>query len=211
MSKTIYLFSTSSHPDTISFNTLSIEYFKPQIDFSKYDYLIITSKQVSKALKQYDSKKYIEKKALCISEQSALSFCNLGGKILALGSGYGDDLAKIIKRYPKDTNWLYLRAKEIASDFVKKCKDDGYNIDEKIVYKSSCSDNISNLNIKDNSVLIFTSPSSIECFLKKNRLDSGFKIVVIGNTTAKMIPKGFNYYISEQKNIESCVDLAKRI
>ena len=123
-----YLFSISSHSDTINIKSLAITLLKPKIDFANYDYLIITSKQASKALAQYDKNIYIDKKALCISKQSALSFQELGGQVLDIGAGYGDTLINKIKSYPKTKNWIYLRAKEVASDFVSICKNDGYNI-----------------------------------------------------------------------------------
>jgi len=206
----IYLFSISSHKDAISINSLSIKLLKPQIDFSNYDYLIITSKQVSKALIQYDKNLFIYKKALCVSRQSAISYEELGGKVLDIGGGYGDNLVDKIKGYPKTTKWLYLRAKVVASDFVEVCKDDGYDIDEVVVYESSCSDDILSVKIKPNSILIFTSPSSLECFLKHHKLEDYAKIIVIGNTTAKALPYGVNYSISKETTIQSCIDNASK-
>ncbi len=209
--KPIYLFSISSHPDAISINSLDITFFKPEIDFSKYDSLIITSKQASKALKQYNKKEYINKPALCISQQSAKSFESLGGQVLAVGKGYGDTLIEKIKAYPKETKWLYLRAKVIASDFVFTCKEDGYIIDEKIVYESDCSEAIKNVNVEDDAILIFTSPSSVECFLKNNTLLDTHKIIVIGKTTAKAIPKNCTYILSDDTTIESCMQIARSL
>lgn len=211
MSKQIYLFSTSSHPDAISINSLDIKLLKPNIDFSKYDYLIITSKQACEALKQYNKEKYINKKALCISAQSALSFESLGGKVLDIGNGYGDNFIDKIKGFPKNTRWLYLRAKVVASDFYLTSKNEGYDIDEKIVYSSECSKGILETGIKDNSILIFTSPSSIECFLKHNTINKDSKVIVIGKTTATSVPPGVQCYISEETSIQSCIELALKL
>jgi uroporphyrinogen-III synthase len=208
MSKLVYLFSTSSHADAISINSLDIQLLQPKIDFSKYDHLIITSKQVSNALHKYDDKSYRDLKALCISEQSALAFEEIGGKILELGSGYGDSLVKTIKRYPKETRWLYLRAKVIASDFTQVCSWDGYSIDEMIVYESKCSQDILETKIDDNAILIFTSPSSVVCFLKRNKISSNSHVIVIGTSTAKALPKGVAYTISKKRTIQSCMDLS---
>ena len=91
MSNPIYLFSISSYPNVVSVNSLQIKFLKPQIDFSKYDYLIITSKQASKALKQYKKSEYVEKPALCVSVASAQSYEDLGAKVLDIGGGYGDN------------------------------------------------------------------------------------------------------------------------
>ena len=207
----IYLFSISSHPDAISINSLDITLFKPKIDFSKYDYLIITSKQASKALMQYEKKEYIDIPALCVSNQSAKSFENLGGQVLEVGKGYGDNLIQQIQSYPKETKWLYLRAKVVASDFVVTCKNEGYCIDEEIVYESDCSEAISNTNVEDDALLIFTSPSSVKCFLKNHKLLQSHKIIVIGTTTAKAIPKNCTYILSNETTIESCMQIASSL
>jgi uroporphyrinogen-III synthase len=207
MGKKIYLFSISSHPEAIHINSLDIKFLKPKIDFLNYDYLIITSKQASEALKQYDKSLFIDKKALAISIQSAKSFEQLGGEILDIGAGYGDTLIDKIKNYPKSTKWLYLRAKVVASDFVNICKNDGYNIDEAIVYESDCSKDILNSKVEDDAVLIFTSPSSIKCFLKNHTFKSTHKIIVIGKSSAKVLPKGVKYTISSKTTIDSCIEM----
>jgi uroporphyrinogen-III synthase len=207
----IYLFSISSHPDAISINSLDITFLKPAIDFSKYDYLIITSKQTSKALQQYDKNAYINKPALCISQQSAKSFEALGGKVLALGKGYGDTLVEKVKEYPKETKWLYLRAKIVASDFVAVCNKQGYSIDEAIVYESQCSQDILNVSVEEDAVLIFTSPSSVACFLRNSEIRVSNIVIVIGKTTAKALPKNIEYMISEDKTIDGCFKLLNKV
>jgi len=99
-----------------------------------------------------------------------------------------------------------LRAKEIASDFVKRCKIDGYNIDEAVVYESVCSKEILAFRVQDEATLIFTSPSSVNCFLKNNRFKSSHTIIVIGKSTANALPKDVEYSISKKTTIESCLD-----
>jgi len=208
MKSNIYLFSISSHPDTLHVNSLDITFFQPDIDFSQYDYLIITSKQASKALQQYDKKEYINKPALCISKQSAKSFEDLGGQVLAVGGGYGDNLIEKITSFEKEKRWLYLRAKVIASDFVLTCKEDGYNIDEAIVYASECSKEVLHVTVEEEAILIFTSPSSVHCFLKNHTFLPTHQIIVIGKTTAKAIPKNCSYILSDETTIESCMQIA---
>lgn len=207
MSNKIYLFSISSHPDAISVNSLDIKLLEPKIDFSQYDYLIITSKQATKALQSYNTDTFINKPALCISKQSALSYENIGGNVLEVGSGYGDTLTDVIQAYPKETKWLYLRAQEIASSFVEICKNNGYDIDEEIVYKSFCSEDILNVNVETNATLIFTSPSSIKCFLSNKTISSSNKVIVIGKTTAASLPSDIEYKIAKENTIVSCMEL----
>ena len=207
----IYLFSISSHPDAISVNSLDITFLKPDIDFSAYDALIITSKQTSKALTQYDKKEYIDLPALCISKQSAKSYEALGGTVLAIGEGYGDTLVDKIKSFDKTKKWLYLRAKVVASNFVEVCKNEGYNIDEAIVYESQCSQEILNTKVEEDAVLIFTSPSSVECFLRNSEIGVKNKVIVIGKTTAKALPKNVQYTISDEKTIDGCFKILNKV
>ncbi|MDD5158084.1 uroporphyrinogen-III synthase [Sulfurimonas sp.] len=208
MPKKIYLFATSKNENTINIKSLEVRFLKPFINFLDYDYLIVTSKQTVKALEQYNKEDFIATETLCVSQKTAVAYENFGGKVLAVGDGYGDNLTEFIEKFPKDTKWLYLRAELIASDFVQKSRDSGYLIDEEILYVSECSQEILDVRINDDSTLIFTSPSSISCFLKNNTLHKDAKIVVIGKTTAQELPDGTDFYISKATSIESCVELA---
>lgn len=207
MTPAVYLFSLSSHPDTINVKSLDVDFLKPFIDFSSYDYLIITSKQSVQALKQYDSLEYLSKKALAISKKSAQAFSQIGGSLLEIGGGYGSNIIKNIQTYPKSTKWLYLRAQTVASDFAKECRDDGFLIDEAIVYETQCSQEIAKINVPQNATLIFTSPSSVVCYLQNHSIYEQNRVVVIGATTAKELPKNVKYTISNETSIQSCVDL----
>ena len=208
MSKLIYLFSISSHPKAKHINPLSINFFQPKVDFSKYDNFIITSKQVAKILSFYEVSKKNLLPALCISKQSAKSYEAIGGKVLALGKGYGDTLIEKIKDYPKATKWLYLRAEVVASNFVEVCQNEGYNIEEAVIYQSQCSSQMANIEVEKDAVLVFTSPSSVECFLAHNSFEKTHKIVVIGKTTLKKIPKDIEVHLSKEKTVESCMQIA---
>ena len=204
----IYLFSVSSHPDAIHINSLSVTFFKPDIDFEDVDYLILTSKQAVKALKQYPKEQYIDKKALCISKATAAAYEETGGEVLQTGKGYGDTLTDTIRSYPKETRWLYLRAETVASDFAKELKDEGCDIKEAVVYKSECSKEILEAEVPNEAILIFTSPSSVKCYLRTHTLLASQKIIVIGKTTAKALPEGIKSTISPDTTIKSCIQIA---
>lgn len=211
MPRPIYLFSTSSHPQAKSINSLDIKLLKPSIDFFKYDYFIITSKQAVKALNQYAKREYIDIPALCVSDKSADAYEEIGGKVLASANGYGSDLCKIIKKHSHAKKWLYLRGKVIASDFTSTCSEEGYRIDEEVVYESRCSNGIKEVGPESESVLIFTSPSSIKCFLKSHEIPIDADVVVIGKTTAKALPKSVKYHLCENPSIENCIELAQKL
>ncbi|MCF6340977.1 MAG: uroporphyrinogen-III synthase [Sulfurimonas sp.] len=208
MSKQIYLFATSKSPHATSVKSLEVRFLKPDIDFSQYDYLIVTSKQTVKAFEQYDKKDFIDIPALCVSVKTATAYENFGGKILAIGDGYGDNLVKNIEEFEKDTKWLYLRAEVIASDFVQRSQKNGYDIDEEILYVSECSQELLELRVDDDSTLIFTSPSAIECFLRNNQIHSNSKVIVIGKTTALNLPDWVQFHVAQKTSIDSCIELA---
>lgn len=203
-----YLFSISSHSQAIHINPLDITFLQPNIEFFKYDYFILTSKQAVESLQKYENIHL--KPALCISEQTAKAYENIGGTVLEIGAGYGDNLESKIKNYSKEVKWLYLRAKIIASSFSEKLQKEDYFIDEKIVYNSECSKDILTAKIEDKSTLIFTSPSSVKCFLKHNVIHELSKVIVIGETTAKSLPQGVKYLIAPEKTIKSCMDLINK-
>lgn len=203
MSKKVYLFSATSHPDAIHVNSLDFNFFKPDIDFSNYDYLVLTSKKAVDALQQYNKKDYINIPALCISKFTKEYYEKFGGKILEVGGGIGSELQSIINSYSKEKKWLYIRAKEIAGG--------GLKVDEAILYESRCSDEILNFKLaNENCSLIFTSPSSIKCFLKNNIIPSAAQVIVIGKTTAKYLPKNIKYKIANNSSIEECIKLASQ-
>ncbi len=202
----IYLFSLSSVSGVNSIKSLDITFFDKNIDFNAYDYLIITSKQVSEYFKHFHITPPLP--ALAISKASAKSYEVLGGKVLEVGKGYGDTLESVVKKYPKSTKWLYLRAEVIASDFTQKLREDGFLVDEEIIYKSECSQTILNASIPKEATLIFTSPSSIECFLQKHTILPSHKVIVIGKTTAKALPFGVEYLLAPTPTIKSCLEIA---
>ncbi|MBU0631069.1 uroporphyrinogen-III synthase [bacterium] len=204
----IYLFSLTAHDGVTHINSLHVSYFTPEIDFKKVDYLIITSKQILEALKSYNDE-WKKLPVLAVSTPTAKAVKEVGGKILEYGSGYGDDLTQIISSYPKEKRWLYLRAKEVASDFSLTCKQNGYKIEEVVLYETSCSHDLLHVKVEDDATLIFTSPSSVNCFLKHHTFVNTHKIVVIGKTTAKAIPLHVSYKIADVPTMQSCIEKAK--
>ncbi len=210
MLKPIYLFSLSTHPDTININSLEIRLLNPKINFEEYDYLIATSKQIARVLKQY-TQEYKAKKVLCISNATAKSIEAIGCEVLEIGSGYGDNLGRIIEKYPRERKWLYLRAEKVASNFVQESQEKGFLIDEAIVYESRCSKAIVDFTLSDEATLIFTSPSSVKCFSKAHTFLQTHTIVVIGESTKKALPTHIQCRVAKSMSIDSCVAVAKNL
>lgn len=209
MLKEAYLFSTSSHPQAINIQSLDITYLSPEINFDLYDYFIFTSKEAIKSLQNYKNHSF--KPALCISEKTAEFYISIGGEVLEIGEGRGHSLVSKIQKFSKTTRWLYLRAKEIASDFADNARGFGFCIDEKNVYESKCSQALMKAKICDDGILIFTSPSSVKCFLQNHTISLKNKVIVIGETTARELPKEIEALVAPYPTIQSCIDLVSLV
>ena len=153
----IYLFSKTSHPDVNYIPILSTEFFQPDIDFSNYDAIVLTSKQAVTALEKI-SKQWTDIPVLTIADLTAAMAEKAGASVMSKGNGYGDSLADIIINGYAQKRWLYPRPEVVASDFSQKVRNAGVNLEDAIVYKTSCNAEAGRENIEDDAILIFTSP-----------------------------------------------------
>ena len=108
----------------------------------------------------------------------------------------------------KNKKVLYIKALRTVSNLVKILKGNNILIDELVTYQTSCKK--SNISLEDNSVFIFTSPSSVECFFNQYKWKDNYKAIVIGKTTAKYLPKEVHYTISSETSIDECINLAQQ-
>ena len=80
---------------------------------------------------------------------------------------------------------------------------------QKSFWQTTCNDDLKIIDLEKNSTIIFTSPSSVECFFKKFSWHSSFKAIVIGKTTALYLPEYIkDYQISSTTDVKECVKLA---
>lgn len=206
----IYLISKTPYPGVEHIPVLSISFLHPVIDFSLYEGIILTSKQAILALENYDLD-WNKLKCICVSESTAAAAREIGAVDIESGDGYGVSIPSVLgtkKRYGK---WLYLRPKVIASEWVERARSEGFDIDEAIVYETTCNEAAANYPISDEGILIFTSPSSIHCFLENYSILPTHKVVVIGKTTQNALSEGVLSYLSSSTSVASAVDLARQI
>lgn len=206
----IYLISKTPYEGVIHIPILSTLFFTPPIAFELYDGLIVTSKQTLKALESYP---LIWKSLpiIAVSDKTAEVFEAAGSRVIATADGYGEGIGSIIERRFKEMRWLYLRPKIVASDWAQDAVHKGCNIREEIVYETQCNTSIGTMEIASDGVLIFTSPSSIKCFLQYQNFVSTQSIVVIGTTTLSVLPKNIIGHISPETTVASAVETARII
>lgn len=209
----IYLVSKTSHHETqgvVHIPILCIHYLTPLINFSNYDGIIVTSKQGALALGHY-SPDWEKLQVVCVGEATAKEMEKLGAPHIVTASGYGESILNTLAGHNEHKKWLYCRPKMIASSWPKNAREAGMNIDEVIIYETSCNRELDKIEIADNSVLIFTSPSSVECFASQYNILPTQSIVVIGKTTQKALPPGIKSILSEMITIESCIEIGQKL
>lgn len=206
MSK-IYLLNDQKYQDIENLDVFGIEYIPSNIDLSTYDALIFTSKNAIYSLDSFN-KIWKNIPAYAIAPKTANIIEKLGGKLVFTGeTSHGDEFANELILKLKDKKVLYIKALKTISNLVEILKTNQIDIEELVTYKTSCKK--SNIVLEDNSIFIFTSPSSVECFFKQYAWNNTYKAIVIGKTTANYLPANINYKISSITSIEECIKLAK--
>jgi len=206
----IFLFSKTSHPDVTHIPVLHTRFLQPDIDFSRYDAIVLTSKQAVTALQKISSKwKTIP--VLTVAAKTAEMVTGAGGRLLETGAGYGEGLSEIIIRKYGSFRWLYPRPEVVASDFQKRVAKAGVKIEDVVVYETSCNPACRKFLLPDDAVLVFTSPLTIACFMQFFDFEAGHKVVVIGKTTAKALPSAVKYRMPQEPTVEASVQLAQTL
>ena len=207
MSK-IYLLNEQKFDDVENLEVFEIEYLKFDLDLEKYDALVFTSKNAIFSLEE-NGINWKSTPSYVIAPKTADIAKKFGANIAFIGfSGHGNDFANELIPYLKNKKTLYIRALKTVSNLTNILKENGIDIDEIISYKTSCNKQEEKKALDKNSTIIFTSPSSVECFFKKYSWEDSFKAIAIGKTTALYLPKNIKCEISSLTSVEECVKLA---
>jgi len=203
----IYLLSNIKVEDSevINLPVFDIKYIDVEINFNDYDALIFTSKNAIYSL-EYFKKDYKKVPSYAIAKKTANILKKYNSNLVYTGiSGHGDDFANEIKDKIKNKKVLYIRARKVVSNLINVL-----NCDDIIVYETICS-KIKDISINKNAKIIFTSPSTIQCFFNRYKWDNSFTAICIGKTTASYLPKNIKFNISKETSINSCIELANNI
>jgi uroporphyrinogen-III synthase len=96
----------------------------------------------------------------------------------------------------------------VVANLVEILNTNGVTCIHEPIYETSCVKYNEKITLPKNSIIIFSSPSTIECFFKNVIWDESFKAISIGNTTAKYFPKDIIPIISDNTSLNSCVQKA---
>ncbi|BCD60645.1 MULTISPECIES: uroporphyrinogen-III synthase [unclassified Nitratiruptor] len=208
----IYILSNTKIEGAKTLPLIEQKFLPISIDFSLYDYLIFTSKNGVRAIEQI-SHTWRLKPVISIGSATTKAIKKKGGKVVWQGSeGYGDTLAnEIVAHFSNDKKYLYIRPKKVVSNLVPILRQNGFEIDEVIAYETVCRACDTVQKPEPGSVIIFSSPSTVECFFRCFAWDDSYKAVVIGKQTAQALPKEISYVMAEKKSLVSCVETAKTL
>lgn len=183
-----------------------------RVNLNDFDALIITSKNALRALGQSESKLNLAIKLYVVGDESAKFAKKMGFvNIKTPPKAYGKDLAKAFKDELAGKKCLYLRAKKIASNLDDELIKSGANLSQIIAYENAYKAPKEPLKLEKNSVFIFTSPLSVQHFLKTYTLGADDKCVAIGETTAAALPQNKSIFMPTKQSIKACVELAKSL
>jgi len=206
----LYLLSKTPYAGVRHIPILSIRFLTPPIDFSQYEGVVFTSKQGIEAVEAYPIE-WKNLRCICVSDPTAEYARQRGVMDVEVAQGYGETIPGLLISGSHKGKWLYPRPKVVASSWVDQVRAHGIMIDEAIVYETVCNPEAHLETIEKDAVLIFTSPSSVECFLQRMPILPTHTVVVIGTTTQKALPSGIDAYVSEEQRVASVVSLACQI
>jgi uroporphyrinogen-III synthase len=211
MPKAIYLLSPTPKEGTIALPMIEFSVTAKAIDFSSCDTLMFTSKQAVVTANSIDEnwKKY---PCIAIGPATKKKIEMLGGEVIYFPKDfYAKDLNKDIASFFREKKLLYLRPKEVSFDSKGFLEKVGITLEEQIIYETSCIHYSSENTPSKEAVIIFTSPSTIQCFLKNFTWDESYTAVVIGQATKVHLPPQTKCVVANEPLITSCIQKAKEI
>ena len=193
MTRAIYLLSPTPRADSISMPMITFSTKVSSLNLSSCDTLMFTSKQAVVTANSIDEswKNY---PCIAIGEATKNKIESFGAEVIYYPKEYyGKNLSADIAEFFIDRKILYFRPKEISFDSKGFLEKKGIELQEQIIYETSCIEYDNKQKPEKNSIIIFTSPSTIHCFLKNFSWDNTYTAIVIGKSTKVHLPKDANF------------------
>jgi uroporphyrinogen-III synthase len=207
---TVYLLSPTSRPGVKHLPMIRFTLLPRAIDFSKYDGIILTSKQGVVALDEVSQGGWKALPAAAIGKQTAAEIEARGGRVIFMASkAYGDVLAKELAERFADMRWLYARPRVVVSKIAADLREAGIEVEEAVVYETSCTEYDRSARPEKGAALVFTAPSVVRCFFENFGWDESWRAVAIGEKTAQAFPETVKPHIAPSTSIDEAVDFAR--
>lgn len=209
----IYLVSNTPYSDNdiVWLNLCKIKFFKFDVNLSKFDAIIATSKNSINALK-FNSIALTDILVFAIGKATALACKEFGfTQIYEAKNSHGSEFgAEILEKlYGKKV--LFIKAKETVSNLDIYFSQNGIDItvvdgyENLILYPNDIK------KPEPNSTIIFTSPMNVRAFIQNFSWNNSYQAVVIGKATASTLASYCTPIISNSQSLKSCIELAKSL
>jgi len=207
--RAIYLLSPTPRAGTIPMPMIRFSTIAESLELEHCDTLMFTSKQAVVTADRIDAR-WKEYPCIAIGAATKKQIEDLGGEVIYHPkSYYGEALSQDIVTHFSRKKILYLRPKEVSFDSKGFLKKAGIDLQEQIIYETACISYTEEEKPLENAIIIFTSPSTIHCFLKSFRWDESYTAVVIGKATKVHLPENAAYVVAGEPLISSCIEKAK--
>lgn len=207
----IYLLSVLHREETVHLPMIEFSLAEKELDLDECDTLMFTSKQAVKSVEMLNPE-WKKIPCLAIGSATAEQIESLGGKVFYQPKTfYGKTLGQDIITLFNDRKILYLRPKVVSFDAKTFLSKAGIDIQEKIIYETTCISYSKKDKPLKNAIIIFTSPSTIQCFLKNFDWEESYTAVVIGEATKAYLPKNARVEVADTPLIDACIIKAREI
>ncbi|WP_456434022.1 uroporphyrinogen-III synthase [Nitratifractor sp.] len=210
-SRPIYLTSPKPVEGTIALPMIRFEIVADTIDYQGCDTLMFTSKQAVRSAEAIDPG-WKRLPALAIGPATENEIRRLGGEVLYRPERfYGHALAEDMVRFFHTRRILYLRPATVSFDSRGFLRRHGIELHEQIIYRTACREYPPLVAPEPGAIVVFTSPSTIRCFLENFPWRQDYTAVVIGEATREHLPPGARYAVASEPTITACVEAARRL
>jgi uroporphyrinogen-III synthase len=203
----VYILTNETFEGVLNYPVIKINFLSPSFSFENIDYLLFTSKNGVRAVDRltHEWKKF---PSFAIGKATAKEIEKLGGNVEYIAkSSYGDEFAKEINEKYENKRFLFFRAKKLVSNIKKEfVKNKLYEV---VIYETLC--NCPSNKIVKPAIIIFTSPSTVECFSKIDNFKN-VSAIAIGKKTKKALEKYISeIYMPDKPLVKECVKLANSL
>jgi len=207
----IYLTSPLPREGTRPLAMIDFELTADRIDYRGCDTLLFTSKQAVRSAEAIDPE-WKRLPAVAIGPATEREILALGGRVLHRPQKfYAKELAKDLAELFRERSLLYLRPEKVSFDTRGFLKRAGIELKEQIIYRTFCRGYMPEEAPEPGSIIVFTSPSTIHCFLENFSWDESYTAVVIGEATLEHLPPGCRCVIAREPSIDACLEKAHAV
>ncbi|HFC04011.1 MAG TPA: uroporphyrinogen-III synthase [Nitratifractor salsuginis] len=211
MKPPIYLTSPLARSGTHPLPMIEFSLVADHLDLEDCDTLMFSSKQAVISAERIDPS-WKRLPTVAIGPATEKQIRKLGGTVLYRPKEYyGATLARDLVEKFRSRRILYLRPRQVSFDSRGYLAKAGIELQEQIIYETSCRHYAPEEAPPEGAVIVFTSPSTIHCFLENFPWRPDYHAVVIGRATLEHLPDGAKFRVASEPTIDACLAAARHL